>query len=147
MSAIRKYADALMGRANREDLQEVGKEALTSGLTGIAAGYLSGRRKGGLDVHIGPLGVPIDGTLGAMGLVGSVFAPPKYFPSHIRAKVREVSGTLFGIGLFRKTEEWTGKRPKESKTTITGKSVAGAEGHPEMQGNEDPIIAAAKALA
>lgn len=141
MSAIRKYADALMGRANREDITEVGKEALTSGLTGIGAGYVSGRRTGGLDVW----GIPMDATFGAMGLIGSVFAPPKYFSSGVRAKVREVSGTLFGIGLFRKTEEWTGKRPKETKTgLIPGKSAAAGE-HPEMQGL-DPILEAARNL-
>jgi len=105
--------------------------------TGAILGAVSGA--GGLDRD----GIPVDLASG----LGSIAAGVAMSHHEIGQTLRTAGATAVGIFSFRKTEEWLGVR----KAAIHGESFNDAStidvtAQTNLAGEEDPIIAAARAM-
>jgi hypothetical protein len=112
-------------------------------LIGGALGLIHAHK--GLDL---PNGTPLDGALGAAGLIAAVA-----FPS-VAPDLRQVGATSLGILAFRKVHDWQHEQnlaKGDAKGTKIAKPATpstdgGAKVAGEFAGDDDPIVELAKSL-
>ena len=126
------------------------RKGVESGVVGALLGAASVELKNGLDVQ-GKY--PIDGIIGVLGLLAEGYAKGPYAKSAGNAGAAALS-----VFAYRKGGQLWAEKKKQlgSKTTHHGElgqgaindEMQGLEGYTSLagEGNEDPIIAAARAL-
>lgn len=162
MSGIRTWWNSVSGSGRLERAHkhvQSGGHVLRAGgeslIVGAGLGAIDAKLKGGLDQPLGKDGkhhVPIDAALG----VGAAIVAVAMAHEEVGTEFRNISATALSIFGYRKGKEFVSEKLKSkegggkaSATLEAGAasaSLTAKTGAASAHGEEDPIIAAARAL-
>lgn len=131
-TAIRRHVNMALGNYKVEGEEMLVENALT-GVTGISLAFLHNKLKSGLDIGK----VPADIVGGLVLSAGSSFVPGD---RTVREAVRFVGATSFGVGVFRKADEYF----KKSGSSTHGEVEDGIDA--TGMGEDDDLLKAAAKL-